>query len=436
MFRVKNLIKNSSIVGIATLISRTFGYVREILLASWLGTSALSDAYTITTRIPALLRRIATEGSLNSVLIPILNRLDFEKKHRSKSVLLTKLMITLSLLFIGIFMFSVIFPKSYLLLLAPGFLKAPERLFWFLKLSPFMTFTIIFFFLGAIFSAVLNNRNQYFWPAIAPAFWNISLIVLVSWGMKFELTPWLIAPFFMIASIVQMVVTLIPYARLKIPLIIKHDEESTHEVKNFFERFVPVIFSTSISQITSFLTIFLSSFLPEGNTTLMHRAERFFQLPLSMIGALSTPLLPELTKNPENKVKIRRLSLLLTAIIFIPFSFVLYFYGRPLISLIFGYGKCTEQDINMIVRLVKIYSLGIPAFLLIKILPLFFFAEGEVKIPTKAAIVNTVIDGILSIVLMQPFGAFGLVGAPVISAWVHVCFLSFYTIKKRYLVNE
>jgi putative peptidoglycan lipid II flippase len=435
MFKKNSLLINSYITGFAILCSRAIGYVREVLIATWMGTNAATDAFTLITKIPSFLRRITTEGSLSSVLIPILSKLDKENKKSSIQPLIGKIIFMLFIIYFFVMFVSIFFPKAYLKILAPGIFNMPETSAWVMKFNICITGSIIFYFLSGLFGAVLNFRNKFFWPAMAPGIFNITIVILIFWAIAYELDIALIAQFFLISAFMQMLTCLIPYLALRIGFSIKsRNKEDEKTSKEFFTKFGPVVFTTSVSQLTSLISIILSSFLPAGNTTLIHRAERFFQLPLSVISALCTALLPELSQEGDRKkVRTRRLSILVTAAIFIPFSVVFFLFSKTMISFVFSISKCTECEIVQMSNILKLYALGIPSFLLNRVLQLFFFAESSIKIPTRAALINTAFDILISIALINSLASYGLIIAQIVSSWINTFILVYFVIKFKYL---
>lgn len=433
MFNIFKFLKSTSVVGINTLISRFAGYIREIFLSAWMGTSAATDALIIATRIPGLLRKISTEGSLNGALIPLIA--DLDKKHGKTTItnLINKIIIIFVAAFIVIFVLETFFSKQVLSALAPGILECPDRLKWYMKYIPFMSISVIFFFLFGIFSSILNYQGEFFWSSLGPAVWNVCLIIFMSIGYYFNLSWKYMGPIWLIATIAQMFVVLIPYLKLKIPFRITKDTASKGVLKTFFKHFFPIMFSASISQINSIILIALTSFLPSGNTTILHRAERLLQIPIGLIIALNTTLLPTLSQNKNDQKNITKYALIMSAIIFVPISIVFFFWSLPISSIIYKYGKCTQIDIEQIAHVLKIYSLGIPAFLLVRIIPVFFFAKKEVRIPTIGSFMQTAINITICVSLMKTHQISAFAYAAIISTWVNVIFLGAMMIKKKYL---
>lgn len=435
MFKLNNLLKNTSIVGVGTIISRVTGYMREFLMNAWLGASAVSDALIVATRIPTLLRKVSTEGSLNGVLIPLIDEL--EQKHHKNTIanLINAIILIFSTAFIGFFIFETMFSKASLALLAPGILNDPARLHWFSTFIPFTSLAIVFFFLGGVFSALLNYNQKFFLPSIVQTFWNLVLIIFVLSAQHYNLDYTILGPAFLIATIIQSMITFIPYLRLNIGFKINFNPESRAMLRQFFKNFFPVMFSASISQINSVIIIILTSFLPLGNTTFLYRSERLLQIPIGLILALCTPLLPTLTKthNENDARKIIRSSLVICALVFVPMSIIFFFWSQPLVKLVFFYGRCTMSDVIAMAGLLKIFAFGVPAFLLIRIMPIFFFARRKISVTTKGAILHTTSSIILSVLLMYQYNAAGLALASVIASWLHVIWLTFNLIKHKYI---
>lgn len=420
MFKLKNLLQNISIMGICTIISRIGGYIREILLSSWLGTSCITDALIIATRIPTLLRKIAMEGSINAVLFPLMVE---NKENKNKvNILINQIFFIFLSFFILYFLFSVYFSRSIVSILSPGTLNSPLRLEWFLKFAPFMSATIFFVFLIGMFNALLNFNNLFFWPAIGPAIWNFVLIILISIAYQCNLSEFFIGPIFLTAIIVHTLVIFYYYRLLKIPFILSFTKESRPLLKTFFFNFFHFVISGSIAQINTMLSIFMTSYLPSGNTTLMHRANRILEIPNMLITIIVTPLLPELTKNIKQDSYILTTTLFIASCVFIPVAGIFYFFGTQLVNIIFNYGKMEQAHLEIIAAIVKLYAYCIPALALNKILSIFFFAKNEIKAPTYAAIFCSIVNMIGNITFFT-HGLMGFVMSTIISVYAQLLFL-------------
>jgi len=430
---INSFLKNTSIVGFNTMLHRLMGYVREIFMIAWMGTSAATDAIVMATRIPGLLRKISTEGVMNDALLPLVT--DLEKKNYKTAItnLINKIIVIFVFAFLISFVIQTIFAKEILAIIAPGLLDKPEQLHWFMKYIPFTSVTVTLFFLFGIFSSMLNCKNQFFWPSFAPTVWNIVLIGCFACGYYLDLDWAYVGPMWLSATAIQVLIVFFPYLRLKIPFKITKDKASEGVLKTFFKVFFPIMFSASISQINSAILIAMTSLLPIGNTTVLYRTEKLLQIPISLIIAINITLLPTLTHNKENQQKISKYALTMNAMIFIPVTIAFFYFSHQISSLIFQWGKCTPEDIAKIANLLKTYSFAIPAILLVRTLPVFFFANKEVKIPAIGAFVQTALNVSICVVLMKNYQLMAFAYASIISTWVNVIFLAIMMKKRKYI---
>ncbi len=424
---LKILFKNSFIIAAGTMISRALGYIRESLIAAYLGTGSVSDALIISTRIPTLFRKIASEGPFNSVLIPFIKKISKENSAAFVNAFLKKILIIFSAFLALIILFQMFFAEYILAILSPGTLQNKDQLNWFLKFIPFMSCTIIFYFFNGFFSAILNYNKKFFWPAFASVFWNIAIIILIFTAQKFNYNMEFIGAIFLIASIIQAISTLIPYLKLNIKSE-KADNKKT--IQNFFKQFFPIIFSTSVSQINTIILLSLASILPTGNITALHRSDRILQIPISLIIALNTSLLTTLIHFQDKEKYLKKVIILSITLISLPITLLFYFFNFEIAAFIFHHGKNTVKDISKISDLIKIYSFGIPAFLLIKVMPTFFFAQNKTKVAARGALIQTILSVFFSLILINKYSINAFAYASIISWIGHFLYLSFHFTKE------
>ena len=422
--KLNSLAKQSSIVAICTIISRITGYLREIVQTTWMGASAATDAIIIATRISTLLRKTSSEGSINSALIPIMSDLDEQKQSETKNSLINFIILTFSTIFIIFNIIYLVYPSSILSILSLGQADGSQTTTWIKAYLPYTNATIVLFFLYGIFSAVLNYKQNFFWPSIAPAIWNIILVILIIFANKTNASYSVFGPILLIATAVQTLITLIAYSKLKIKFKINPTPELKAAIKMFFKKFFPIMFATSVAQINSIIVITIAAaYLAPGSATLLFRAEKLLQIPIVLTIPFTTTLLPALSKATSNYKQIKKTTLYISSLISLMLTIFFYIYGPQVISLFFKYGKTTVQDIEIMSNLFAIYTLAIPAYFFMRILPIFFYAKKKTKHPTIAALLNATINTVLSLILIKKIGITGLAIAGTISAYVHVIFL-------------
>lgn len=418
-----NFFGKTTLVSACILFSRVTGFVREIAMASWLGTSYITDAIIIVSRLPALVRKITTDGPVNAVLIPLIDSV-----HTKRNVvghLIRGIIIWITAVLIIICLLTIFYKDSIAAIFSPGLANSPLTLQWFKYLLPFAMFCIVFYFLGGVFGAVLNYHQSFFWPAMASVFFNCTMIIGFIVANYFSLSYYIIGPIVLLAGMAQGITPLFSYLKLKLPFKRDKTGEGDAVLKQFFITFLPIIFSACVWQINSTILIMIASFLPTGNMTLLYRADRLLQLPIAIIISLNTVLLPTLSSQHElsKQKKLFKLSMLFVACIALPIAILFYFFNKPLVSIVFFYGKCGMADITAISAMLKLYAFGIPTFLLIRVLPIFFFAKRKIKITTIGATMQTICNLSLAIFLMPKYGANGLIYSSIISSTLNSVFL-------------
>lgn len=424
LLKIKTLLKQSSIVAFCTLLSRVAGYIREIFLTSWMGAGVATDAIIIATRISTLLRKTSSEGALSNILIPTIGELERNNKKELAISLINLITLSFCTIFILLNIIYLICPNILLNILALGKTSKGETLLWIKSYLPYTNATVVLFFIYGITSAMLNYHNKFFWAAIAPAIWNIIIIASVIYTNYYNLSYEMFGPILFSATLIQTLITIIAYLSLKIPFTIKFNKELKQHFIIFFKKFFPVMLATGVIQINSIIVITIASaVLEQGAATLIFRAEKILQIPITLTIPLTSTLLPALSKKTYEASTVRKGVLVGSTLITIPMAVLGYCFCDPLIKTMFNYGKSTANDLNTMANLFRIYTFAIPAYFLIRILPIFFFAQKTTKIPTIAAVLNTTINTVLGIILVKNIGISGIAIAGVISSYAHFVFL-------------
>ena len=288
-----NLIASTSTFSFFTLISRILGYVRDILIAIFLGTSFFADAFFVAFRLPNTFRRLFAEGAFNAAFIPsYAGELSQDKEiadNFAKNIF--NLLFIILLLFV---LLAEIFMPQLIYLIAPGFYKDPEKLKLAVDLSR-ITFPFLFFIcLASFFSAILNSYNKFAVAAAAPIIlidiliaslffsrWlNISEVLTLSYAVSFSgLLQFLILLFFVNKNFK-------PSLNIKV----KIDQKT----KFFFNKLIPSIFSSGVTQINILVGTIIASF-QAGAISYLYYADRVYQINLAVAGiAVGIVMLPEL----------------------------------------------------------------------------------------------------------------------------------------------
>ena len=229
---------------------------------------------------------------------------------------------------------------------------------------------------------------------------------------------------------------------LKLPKI-KSLTKPSNEIKKFFILLSPAIIGNGAYQLNLLIDMILASTLPDGSISFLYYADRVNQLPLGVLGiAISTALLPILSKQVKQNKKQEANQSISKAVKFgiffaIPAFFGIFILSDEIIKFLFFRGEFDISDVSLTAKALVALSFGLPAFILIKILVVPFFANENTKTPIRISLFCMVVNLILNLILIGKFLHVGLAIATSISAWINVTILCYYLIfKEKYSFNK
>ncbi len=433
-----NLIASISTFSFFTLISRILGYVRDILIAIFLGTSLFADAFFVAFRLPNTFRRLFAEGTFNAAFIPsYAGELSQDKEkadHFARNVFNLLFIILLFLVLI-----AEIFMPQLIYLIAPGFYKDPAKLMLAVDLSR-ITFPFLFFIsLASFFSAILNSYNKFAAAAAAPIILNVILIGSLFFSQWLDISDVLTLSYAVsFAGLLQLLI-LFFFVRKNFKPILSIKIKIDKKIKFFFRKLLPSIFSSGVTQINILVGTIIASF-QAGAVSYLYYADRIYQINLAVAGiAVGTVILPELSKHIKNNnsvqtTNLQNRALELSLFLSIPAATALVLASEEIITSLFGYGSFDQESVINTSIALTFFAFGLPAFSLLKIFSNFFFARNDTKLPFYLSALSVILNILISISLFNRFGFVIIPIATSISSWVNVA-LQFYFIKKIKLHN-
>jgi putative peptidoglycan lipid II flippase len=433
-----NLIKSTGTFSFFTIISRILGYLRDILIAIFLGTGVLADTFFVAFRIPNTFRRLFSEGSFNAAFVPsytseIVNGKDQSDKFATS---------IFNLLIIGLFFLTIVIEilmPVFVYLIAPGFDGDDQKMELAISLTR-ITFPFLFFIsLASFFSAILNSHNRFAIASAAPIILNVFLIgVLIFGKILNDRLVFYLSYAVTIAGFVQFFFLYIFVKNFYSPkLIFKID--INEKVKTFFKKLLPSIFSSGVTQINILVGTIIASFQTSA-VSYLYYADRIYQINLAIAGiAIGTVILPQLSKHIQEKQKekimlIQNKALELSLFLSIPATIALLIASEQIISALFGYGSFDETAVKNSAKALLFFGFGLPAFSLIKIFSAFFFARHNTKSPFYISLVSVLVNIFISIFFFQKVGFIIIPIATTISSWFN-CILLFIFLKKENLFH-
>jgi len=433
-----NLIASASIFGFYTLISRILGYVRDILIAIFLGTSLFADVFFVAFRLPNTFRRLFSEGTFNAAFIPsYAGTLAKDKKEADN---FAKNIFNLLFIFLLFFvLLAEIFMPQLIFLIAPGFYKDPEKLDLAVDLSRVMFPFLLFICLASFLGAILNAYNKFAVTAAAPIILNIILIISLFASQFFNTSNVLILSYGVsLAGFLQLILLLI-YVRKKFKPTLSFKVKITKKIKYFFKKLLPSIFSSGVTQINILVGTIIASF-QVGAVSYLYYADRVYQINLAVAGiAVGTVMLPELSKHVQknNFKKITHLqnrALELSLFLSLPAATALVMASDQIVTSLFGYGSFDNESVTNTSIALTFFAFGVPAFSTLKIFSNYFFARNDTKTPFYISVVSVVLNILISLSFFNKIGFVIIPIATSISSWFNVLVL-FYFIKKRNFHN-
>ncbi len=431
-----HLIRSVATISFFTMGSRIFGFLRSMLMATFVGAGAMSDALVIAIKIPRVMRRIFAEGAFNSAFVPIFaGMLAQEGGEKARSYAEQIFSILVLVLSVIVFLCEIFMPQV-IKIIVPGFSETPERLQYTIDFAR-ITFPFIFFIsICALFSGILNSLEKFAYAASSPMLGNITVIATVFALKSYtENNGQAFAIGITLCGIVQALWVMIPAYKKGFCLrLVK--PKSSPQVRRFFKLIVPVMIGGGVVQINVFLDIIVGSFLNEGGLSYLEYADRLNQLPLSVVGtAMGTALLPLLSKTIRTRdydlaYKTQNLVVEYALTLAVPAALGLLILAHPIVTVIYLHGKLQLHDAQQITLTLMAFATGLPAYIIIKILTNIFFAREDTKTPVKIAVGSMVLNLILNLILIGTYQHIGIAMATSIAAWVNASVL-FYVTQKR-----
>ena len=436
-----NLIKSTSTFGFFTLISRILGYLRDLLIAIYLGSGPIADAFFVAFRIPNTFRRLFSEGTFNAAFVPSYSSELVLGKIRSQNFA-NKIFNLLLISLLIIVLIIEIFMPSFVFVIAPGFSGDTDKLDLTISLTRIMFPFLLFVSLSSFFSAILNSHNKFAVASAAPIILNIFLILVLLFQsyLNDQLVIYL-SYAVTCAGIVQLIFLLFFIRKFyfpKITLNFKIDKK----VKLFFNKLLPSIFSSGVTQINILVGTIIASFQASA-VSYLYYADRIYQINLAIAGiAIGTVLLPNLSKYIQsgNKKKIdfiQNKALELSLFLSLPATLALLIASEEITSSLFGYGSFGDLSVKNSANALFYFALGLPAFSFIKIFSSFLFARHNTKVPFYFSVISVIINIIISIYYFNKIGFIIIPMATTISSWLNAILLLIYlTNKKYYSINS
>lgn len=421
-----SLARAFAVVGGWTMASRILGFARDVLIAGFLGAGPVAEAFFVAFRLPNLFRRFFAEGAFNMAFVPLFaKRLEGgeDAKGFAEEALSGLFFVLLTLTIISMIAMPVL-----MLGLAAGFSDQPDKFDLAVLYGRIQFPYLLCMSLTALFSGVLNSMGKFAAPAAAPVLLNVILIAVMALAAALTApVGHALAVGVLAAGFAQ--VALVAYAARRAGMALRIRRPSwSPAMKRLVTLGVPGMIAAGATQINLFIGTMIATFF-SGAVAWLSYADRIYQLPLGVVGvAIGVVLLPELSRrvrtddgagarNSFNRAA--EFSLALT----LPAAVALIIMPGPIVDVLFGRYAFTAADVAATSAAVMIFAIGLPAFVLQKVLQPVFFAREDTKTPLKYAIVSMVVNTIISAGGAPVIGYLAIPIGTVVAGWLQVLLL-------------
>jgi len=423
----RSLYGATGIIASATFLSRILGLLREQVFAYFFGAGMYTDAFQIAFRIPNLLRDLFAEGAMSSALVPVYTKARKEKGEKYAWRMASNAIFWLALVLGCISLLGIFFADSLVSIYAPAF-KSIEgkheltvgltRILW-----PFLPLVVM----AAIWMGLLNARDCYATPALAPSVFNIASILAA-----FFICP-MMMPLFGLHPIYGMAFGAVlgglgqwlvqwPALRGEGFQLQGKIRFRDPELKRIVMLMGAGTFGLAATQINILINSVMASGEGDGAVSWLNYAFRLMQFPIGVFGvAISTATLTKVSKevaaNDMEKVRTTVVSSLrMVLALTIPSAVGLAIMGVPIISVIYEHGKFHAGDTYATAVALAFYAIGLSAYSAIKVLVPVFYSLGKSRVAILSSGLSVIVNVGLCVLLVQYWGFKGLAFAASIAA--------------------
>jgi putative peptidoglycan lipid II flippase len=409
-----NLLKAASTVSLLTLGSRVSGLVREQLVAASFGASGFTDAYNVAFRIPNLLRRLFAEGAFAQAFVPLLANSRISEGDAVTHKLVDAVATVLAWTLLATCVIGIAAAPALVWVMASGLQRFDSAVLMTRVMFPYIGFMSMV----ALSAGILNTWGRFSIPAATPILLNVSVVIAAR-----TLTPtfeahglpgvYTLAIGVMLGGVLQAGIQvpalkalgLMPHIKVTWRGIV----DSWHHpgVRRVLKQMSPALLGVSVAQVSLLINTQLASHLATGSVSFLTYADRLMEFPTSLLGvALGVVLIPQLSAarvrgDKEAYSGMIDWGLRLVVLQALPCAIALLVFARPLLAVLYHYGRFTDADLLATVRPLQGYGLGLMGIVSVKILAPGYFAQLDTKTPVRIAIAVLVCTQLMNLVFVE-----------------------------------
>ena len=435
-----SLFKSASVVSLLTLLSRITGLVRELLIASVFGASALTDAFQVAFRIPNLFRRLFGEGAFSQAFVPVLAASKAQHGEAATQLLIDRVATVLAWVLLLVSVIGVAGATALVWLMASGLQQNPRGFEVAVVMTRWMFPYIAFMSLVALAAGVLNTWKRFAVPAVTPVLLNLCMIgaawLGAPWFKTLGLEPiYALAAGVLLGGALQLGVQVLALQRLGLTpqiglgwsaLRLAWADPGT---KNIVKLMGPALLGVGVAHLSMLINTQIASHLTPGSVSWITYADRLMEFPTAMLGvAMGVVLMPQLASARAAGDAPRYSAMLdwglrLVVLLGVPCAVALIAFAKPLVAALYHYGAITDFDVRQITTALMGYGVGLIGIVAIKVLAPGYYASQDTRTPVRIAIFVLVITQMLNVALVPLFAHAALtlsigIGAMINAGWL------------------
>jgi len=435
-----SLFKSASVVSLLTLLSRITGLVRELLIASTFGASAMTDAFNVAFRIPNLFRRLFGEGAFSQAFIPVLAATKARDGEDATRLLINHVATVLAWVLLILSVLGVLGAGGLVWAMASGLQQDPRGYQVAVVMTRWMFPYIAFMSLVALGAGVLNTWKRFAVPAATPVLLNICMIgaawLGAPWFKTLGLEPiYALAGGVLLGGVLQLAAQWLALKKLNLhprvawrwsALRLAWGDPGT---KNILRLMGPALLGVSVAHISMLINTQIASHLAPGSVSWITYADRLMEFPTAMLGvALGVVLMPQLAGARASNDAAKYSAMLdwglrLVVVLSVPCAVALLVFPTPLVAVLYHYGAITDFDVRQVTHALMGWGVGLVGLVALKVLAPGYYANQDTKTPVKVAVAVLILTQILNYFLVPFFAHAALtlsigIGAMVNALWL------------------
>ena len=424
---------SAGIIFIATLVSRLSGFVREIVMAAYFGTSAANDAWLMASVLPNLLFS-TMNGAISVTVVPLMTQGDAQLSKRSVQNFINEVFTAIVILSAMLIIAGEVFAPEIMHLVAPGFHH--QELALTISMTRIMVPTILFWGLSGLVVGILQEREEFFYPAVSPVAINIvRILTIITLGHFFGIKG--VAIGFLISVVSQLAVTLPALGKSGLRLHFRW--HFGHPLlRKMIRMSGPFFLTSSVGTIGVIVDRILASSLRTGSLAALNYSYVLVQIPVGLaISSLTTPIYTRLAQHQSqhDQVTYQKLAMRgfrLVVLLIVPITVWFMILSVPILRLIYQHGAFSNYSTRITAGTLLYWSVGLPGFGLSFYLQKLFFATQDTKNPARFSIITILFNIAGDLILVRFMQADGLALATALAAWLNTTLLTIRALNPRH----